>query len=211
LKALLVACAQRGVEVSPGVAAEEFRIEGGRITAVETTNGPLAAGQVCITSGAWAQTLLGRLGLTVRIKPVRGQMVLLDGPRPVLRRIVNDGPRYLVPRGDGRVLVGSTEEDAGFDKRTTADAVAGLLDFAVRLAPGLRSARFEQCWAGLRPATLDGLPYLGRLPNLDNAYVAAGHFRSGLQLSPGTAAVMSQLIQGLETTIDLAPFRVDRG
>jgi len=79
------------------------------------------------------------------------------------------------------------------------------------LAPGLKSMQFEQCWAGLRPATIDGLPYLGRLPGLDNAFVAAGHFRSGLQLSPGTAAVMSRLIQGLETAIDLRPFRVERG
>jgi glycine oxidase len=154
---------------------------------------------------------LGRLGISVGMKPVRGQMVLLGGPRPNLRRIVNDGPRYLVPRGDGRVLVGSTEEDAGFDKRTTAEGVSDLLDFAVRLAPGLKSMQFEQCWAGLRPATLDGLPYLGRLPGLDNAFVAAGHFRSGLQLSPGTAVVMSRLIQGLDTTIDLWPFRVERG
>ncbi|HUY34946.1 MAG TPA: glycine oxidase ThiO [Pirellulales bacterium] len=211
LKALLAACAQRGVEVSAGVAAEEFHIQGRRITAVETSGGPLAADQICITNGAWAKTLLGRLGVPVGMKPVRGQMVLVSGPRPALRRIVNDGPRYLVPRGDGRVLVGSTEEDAGFDKRTTADGVAGLLDFAVHLAPGLKPAQFEQCWAGLRPATLDGLPYLGRLPELDNAYVAAGHFRSGLQLSPGTAVVMSRLIQGLETTIDMRPFRIERG
>jgi len=211
LKALLAGCERRDVEMSPGVAAEEFRTQGGRITAVETTSGPIAAGQICITSGPWAKALLARLSVEVGMKPIRGQMVLVSGPWPALRRIVNDGPRYLVPRGDGRVLVGSTEEDAGFDKRTTAEGVSGLLEFAVDLAPGLRPAQFEQCWAGLRPATLDGLPYLGRLPELDNAFVAAGHFRSGLQLSPGTALVMSRLIQGLEATIDLRPFRVQRG
>jgi len=211
LKALLAGCSQRGVEVSPGAAAEEFRIRDGRITQVETTNGPITASQICITSGPWAKALLARLGVKVGMKPIRGQMVLVCGPHPVLRRVVNDGPRYLVPRGDGRVLIGSTEEDAGFDKRTTADGVSGLLEFAVRLAPGLRQAQFEQCWAGLRPATLDGLPYLGRLPELENAFLAAGHFRSGLQLSPGTALVMSRLIQGLEATIDLRPFRVQRG
>ncbi|HEV3022745.1 MAG TPA: glycine oxidase ThiO [Pirellulales bacterium] len=210
LKALLAACSRRGVEISPGVAAEDFRIAAGRIVSVDSTDGPLAAGQVCITSGPWAKALLERLGVSVNMKPVRGQMVLLCEPRPLLRRIVNDGPRYLVPRGDGRVLVGSTEEDAGFDKRTTAEAVSGLLDFAVGTVPRLKAAQFERCWAGLRPATLDGLPYLGPIPGLDNAYVAAGHFRSGLQLSPGTAQVMNQLIQGVTTTIDLRPFRVER-
>jgi glycine oxidase len=211
LKALLAGCARRGVEISPGVAAEAFRCDGGRVTAVETTGGGVSAGQVCITNGPWAKTLLARLGVTVAIKPIRGQMVLLNSPKPGLRRIVNDGPRYLVPRGDGRVLVGSTEEDAGFDKRTTAEGVSGLLDFALELSPELKSAQVEQTWAGLRPATLDGLPYLGRMPGLDNAFVAAGHFRSGLQLSPGTAVLMSQLIQDLPPEVDLSPFSVERG
>jgi glycine oxidase len=211
LKALVAACSRRGVDVSAGVAAEDFRIAGERVISVDTTDGRLAPGQVCIAGGPWAKALLGRLGAPVGMKPIRGQMALLREHRPVLRRIINDGPRYLVPRGDGRVLVGSTEEDAGFDKRTTAEAVSGLLDFAVRTAPGLGAAEVERCWAGLRPATLDGLPYLGRVPGLDNAYVAAGHFRSGLQLSPGTARVMCQLIQGRTTTIDLTAFRVERG
>jgi glycine oxidase len=145
------------------------------------------------------------------IRPIRGQIVLLQTDRATPRHIINDGPRYLVPRGDGRVLVGSTEEDVGFDKRTTADGVAGLLEFARTLLPALGTAQFEHSWAGLRPATADGRPYLGRIPGLENAFVAAGHFRSGLTLSPGTAVVMSQLIRDQTPSIDLAPFRLDRG
>ena len=90
--------------------------------------------------------------------------MLLALDRSPLLRIVNDGPRYLVPRNDGHVLVGSTEEDAGFDKRTTAEGIGGLVSFALSLVPSLAGARLTRTWAGLRPATADGLPYLGRLP-----------------------------------------------
>lgn len=210
LKALAMACARRGVELQSGITADDFRIARGRIAEVLTTAGPMSAGQVCLAGGAWTRTLAARLGLDLGVRPVRGQMVLLRGSRPLLRSVVNEGIRYLVPRPDGRVLIGSTEEDAGFDKRTTAGAIGGLLDFAVRLVPELADLPIEQCWAGLRPGTLDRLPYLGRLPGLENAFIAAGHFRSGLQLAPGTAVVMSRLIEGIEPGLDLRPLRVDR-
>jgi glycine oxidase len=137
-------------------------------------------------------------------------MLLLSTPMPLLSRIVNEGSRYLVPRNDARVLVGSTEEDVGFDRSTTASAETGLLEFAIGLAPALAQASLERFWAGLRPATEDGRPYLGAVPDVENAFVAAGHFRSGLQLSTGTARVMGQLMRGLTPQIDLAPFSLDR-
>ncbi|HEV7221261.1 MAG TPA: glycine oxidase ThiO [Pirellulales bacterium] len=211
LKALLAGCALRGVEVSAGVAVEDFEIRGERIASVQTSGGPIGAEVACLTSGPWTRALLARLGVQAAMKPVRGQMALLNSDRPLLHSIVNEGPRYLVPRPDGRILVGSTEEQAGFEKRTTAEGIAGLLAFATGIAPGLKAAQFEQCWAGLRPGTLDGRPYLGPLPGLANAFVAAGHFRSGLQLSTGTALVMGRLMRGLDPEIDLSPFRVDRG
>jgi len=141
---------------------------------------------------------------------MRGQIALLNPGRPVLRRIINCGPRYLVPRVDGRVLVGSTMEHVGFDTRTTAEGIGGLLEMAGALAPGLASAPVERCWAGLRPGTPDGLPYLGRIPGYDNAFIAAGHYRSGLQLAPATAVVMRQLLRGESTSVPLDAFRMDR-
>ena len=137
-------------------------------------------------------------------------MVLFRCDQPPITRIVNEGSRYLVPREDGRVLAGSTEEEVGFDKRTTEEAIADLVGFARGLVPALRDAKIEQTWAGLRPASFDGLPYLGPLPGLKNAFIAAGHFRSGLFLSTATAVVMSQLMRGEKPQIDLAPFRVGR-
>jgi glycine oxidase len=210
LKALLIGCAGRGVEITSGAAAEDFEIRGGRIRAVRTGLGSLSADQVCIATGSWSGALARKLGASPAIKPIRGQMVLLSLLHPAVNRIVNEGSRYLVPRADGRLLVGSTEEDVGFDRSTTAGAVAGLLQFALNLVPDLATAQVERTWAGLRPATRDGAPYLGRVPGLENAFIAAGHFRSGLQLSTGTALVMSQLIRGQRPEVDLTMFRVDR-
>ncbi|MBI3839777.1 MAG: glycine oxidase ThiO [Planctomycetia bacterium] len=210
LKALLIGCACRGVEITSGAAAEDFEIRGGRIRAVRTNLGPLSADRVCIATGSWSAALAKKLGASPEIKPVRGQMVLVSLLRPAVSRIVNEGIRYLVPRADGRLLVGSTEEDVGFDRGTTVGAVAGLLQFALSLVPDLATAQVDRTWAGLRPATRDGLPYLGRVSGLDNAFIAAGHFRSGLQLSTGTALVMSQLIRGRQPDVDLTMFRVDR-
>ena len=210
LKALLGACVARGVKVTSGAAAHDFETRGDRITAVRTSVGPIQADQVCLTAGAWSAALAERWGVNVAIKPIRGQIVLLATARSVLARIINEGPRYLVPRRDGRLLVGSTEEDAGFDRSTTAGAIGGLLEFALSLAPQLAAAQVERSWAGLRPCTADGMPYLGRVPHLDNAFVAAGHFRGGLQLSPGTAVVMCQLMRGERPAVDLEAFRVDR-
>jgi glycine oxidase len=108
-------------------------------------------------------------------------------------------------------LVGSTEEDVGFNRETTASAYGELVDFAVSLVPALAAARAERSWAGLRPVSPDGRPFLGRIPGYDNAFLAAGHGRHGLQLSTGTAHVMSRLILGQSGVLDLEPFRVDRG
>lgn len=210
LKALVVGCAIRGVEITPNVAVEDFDIRGDRVRAVRTSVGSISARQVCIATGAWSGAVARKLGFRAAIKPIRGQIVLLSLARPIISRIVNEGSRYLVPRPDGRLLVGSTEEDVGFDRGTTAGAVGDLLAFAFGLVPALETARLERSWSGLRPATRDGLPYLGRVPGLENAFMAAGHFRAGLQLSTGTAVVMSQLIEGRPVEIDLSPFRLDR-
>ena len=109
-----------------------------------------------------------------------------------------------------KILVGSTLEDVGFQSQPTAAGVRGLLDFALSFAPSLADLPVERCWAGLRPGTADGLPYLGPLPGLTNGFIAAGHYRAGLHLSPLTAILMGQLIRGENPQFDLSPFRVDR-
>ncbi len=211
LQALAASCRQLGVALDEHVRAAEFLLEGSRVRGVATSQTTFTADVVCVTAGAWTYPLLHELGVETGILPIRGQMVLFAPPQPVLRRIINDGPRYLVPRLDGLVLAGSTEEEAGYVKETTREGVEQLVQFARRVVPELESAEVQQCWAGLRPASFDGLPYLGQVPAYDNLFVAAGHFRSGIYLSPGTARVMSQLLQGQTPEIDLTPFSILRG
>jgi glycine oxidase len=209
LRALIQACTNLGVTIQPHTSAEPIAAQGG-VSELRASAGPLRARQYCFTAGAWTGPLLSRLGIATGIVPIRGQMALFRCTSPPVQRIINLGSRYLVPRDDGRLLAGSTEEEAGFDKRTTDESIAELVAFARSLIPALADAQLEKTWAGLRPGSFDGLPYLGRLPGLSNAFVAAGHFRSGLFLSPATAVVMAQLLCGEQPAVDLAPFRVGR-
>jgi len=211
LQALAAACRARGVRISEGVEVLGFQQRGDRLLAVQTNSGPFPAGNFAITTGAWTFGLLQALQVPCGIMPIRGQMVLFRCHRRPLDKIINEGPRYLVARDDGRVLAGSSEEEAGYDKSTTPSVIAELVQMAWELIPALREAEIERTWAGLRPGSFDGMPYLGRMPGLENAFVAAGHYRSGLHMSPATAVVLSQLIRGETPAIDLTVFRVSRG
>jgi glycine oxidase len=210
VQALVAAVRQAGVTLDADVEARGFLLRGGRLESVKTSLGSLTADAYCVTAGAWTQALVAELGLQASVLPIRGQIVLFHCDQRLVQRVVNEGTRYVVPRDDGRVLAGSTEEEVGFDKRTTPEAVEDITNFARSLVPALASAAIEKTWAGFRPATFDGLPYLGPLPGISNAFIAAGHFRSGIYMSPGTAVVMAQSISGEAPTIDLAPFRLGR-
>jgi len=210
LKALVAGCRARGVDLQAGQHVRRVCVENDSAVGVETTDGVVSAGAVCIAGGAWSGPLLDPFCNKPGIVPVRGQIVLLSLSGPVFRHVLQSESCYLVPRPDGRVLIGSTEEWVGFDKRNTAGAVSGLIDFGTRLVPALAGAALERTWAGLRPGSPDGLPYLGRVPNVNNVYVAAGHFRSGLQMSPGTARVMSEVMLGRTPSIDLDAFAITR-
>src|SRR5262249_13695420 len=133
MKALLAGCRALGVELRPGCACHGFDVQGGRVVVLRTAAGALRAGKFLVASGAGTGGLLESLGGRTGTRPVRGQIVLLTSGPPVLRRILEHGKRYLVPRPDGRVLIGATEEDAGFDKRTTAEAIGELLGFGLSL------------------------------------------------------------------------------
>ena len=211
LAALIAACAQRGAELTSGVAALPPR-GSGRLEALPTTQGPMSCGAVCFTAGAWTGELLAQCDAgRRRIHPIRGQVALLRWPSPRLSRIVNVGRRYLVPRSDGRLLVGSTEEDVGFCKSTTAAAIADLLRFAGDVCPAAGDAEVERTWAGLRPASFDGLPAMGRVESFENVFVAAGHFRAGLTASPAAAQVTAELICGEPLSLSLGAMDVAAG
>ena len=147
---------------------------------------------------------------SIETQPWRGQVLLLELEHPEFDYVVNEGPNYLVPRDDGLVVVGSSVEEVGFDDRNTDEVIQDLVEYASRLMPRLAEARHVRHWAGLRPGTPDGFPYLGKLPHLPNLYVAAGHYRNGIYLSAATGRVMSQLICDETPDVNLQSFRLDR-
>lgn len=208
--ALVSGCVARGVDLREGEPVLDFELDGDRVLAARTPSGRHSAGRFCVTGGAWSRSLLEPFGVELEVTPVRGQIVLLRTPSPLLRQVVEAGPRYLVPRPDGRLLVGATEERVGFDKRTTAAAVAELIEFATDLVPALGEAEVERTWAGLRPGSPDRRPFLDRVPDLDNLFVAAGHFREGLQTSPATAVLMREMILDQPCSFSPEPFRLSR-
>lgn len=210
LRALVAALSNRGATLRPDAAVVGFLSEKGRVTAVQTDQGVFPCGWVIVAAGAWSSDLLKTLGVHVPTPPLKGQIVLLRSPRPLLTRIVEHGKNYLVPRDDARILVGATEEDAGFDTRTTSSGVRDLLDEAIQLCPSLAAAEVEDAWAGLRPGSIDSRPYLGVAPGYRNLIVATGHKRAGLQLSPATAEVIADLVLGRPPRLDLTGFRVER-
>lgn len=211
LRALALSCRQRGVDLLPDHAVRDWVWRDDRLERVITSQGEFSADQFCVCAGAWTQQILARLRLVpTAILPIRGQMLLYRLERPWFRCVLNEGSRYVVPRADGHLLVGSTEEEAGFHKVTTEEGLADLCRFAASLLPPLADRTPVQSWAGLRPGTLDGLPYLGRIGGTRNGFVAAGHYRSGLYLSPATAVVMRQLMLEQPRDVDLAPFSLLR-
>ena len=210
LQAMRAACLLRGVEILEHVHTSDIRRKDDRISDIRVGERTLRFDRICFSVGAWSAALLQPLGLSIPVKPVRGQIVQLRLPAPPFRCVIEHGRRYIVPRRGGLILIGSTEEDAGFAKQTTTDGVAGLLDFASSLVPSLALAEVVNSWAGLRPGSPDELPLLGQVPGFSNAFIGAGHFRSGLQMSPATGMILADLMLGQTPAISLEGLRADR-
>jgi len=210
MRAIIAACERVGVKLRPNEPVAGWITANCRVVGIRLVSGEqVRAGRALLAGGAWSELLLEVLGHTPQVHPVRGQIVLLKGRGPA--RILMFDKRYLVPRGDGLILIGSTEEpEAGFEKRTTLQGVAELLSFAREAVPALAEASQEASWAGLRPGSPDGLPFIGRVPGWENVFVAAGHFRAGVQLSIGTAQAITELFTGKPTCVNLDAFRLDR-
>ena len=179
-----------------------LRVAGGVAKGVETRAGAVHADAVVIAAGAWSSGLLGSFVPQPRIEPVRGQMILLRGHPGLLQRIVLAAGRYLIPRRDGRILAGSTLEYVGFDKSTTSQACDDLREAAVALVPALARLEVEHHWAGLRPGSPNGVPYIGQHPEVTSLFVNAGHFRNGVVLGLASARLLADLILGREPILD---------
>lgn len=205
-RALWFAAERRGVRFLLGTAARRLNIARGRCSGVETDRGDFAGDAVVDASGAWAA--FDPEAPSIGVAPVRGQIVELRPAERSIPCVVESDDAYLLPREDGSLLVGSTEERAGFRKEVTAAAIARLIAAACRLVPSLAGARFTGAWAGLRPASEDGLPILGA-SSLPGLFFGAGHFRNGILLAPITAILLADALEG-RTAEALAAFSPQR-
>jgi len=187
--AAIKAAKHRGADISSGTEVKAVSVEGTRVSGVETDKTSYSAPIVVNCAGAWA----GCFGpIKFPVKPVKGQMLAIIGG-PKVNHVLRSEKVYLVPRSDGRLVIGSTLENAGYNKQTHVDTIHGLFQAAVELVPGLTTAKEHEAWAGLRPGTPDELPILGET-SLKGYFVATGHYRDGILLAPITAQVIADLI-----------------
>ena len=210
--ALPLAARAAGVDLRENSPILAVETEAARVL-VQTPTTPIAARHFVNAAGAWAEspalTAQNAAQPTIgspRIAPRKGQMTLvrLRGPE-TLPHVLRTPEIYLVPRGARRVVVGATVEHAGFDKTVEPRAIAALLQAAAELWPPIAHAEILESWAGLRPGSSDDLPLIGPA-NHPRCWLAAGHFRNGILLAPGTARALAQLLQGQNPGVDLSPF-----
>ena len=205
LKARLTAMPQvtlrEQCEVS-GLLQKEGNVEG-----VMTAQGPITAGRIIVCGGAWTAQLLAQLNVQLPVRPVKGQMIAYQAPKGLVQRVVLKDGRYIIPRADGLLLVGSTLEEAGFDKTTDAAALASLKHSAEAILPALETCPIAHQWAGLRPGSPAGVPFIGALQEWPNVYINAGHYRNGLVLAPASTHLLADQLLGREPLIDPAPYQ----
>ena len=194
LKALKKSLVKHGVIIKEQCEARRLWLSGNRVIGVISAAEKLAADRVVIAGGAWSGDLLRQTGTAPGVMPVRGQMLMYRVPRGMFSAIIIRDGYYLIPRRDGHVLVGSTVEYTGFDKSTTKAASMLLQKRAQDLVPALATCPLIRQWAGLRPGSAGGMPYIGAHATLEGLYLNCGHYRNGVTLAPASAARLAKIL-----------------
>ncbi|HXK20630.1 MAG TPA: glycine oxidase ThiO [Polyangiaceae bacterium] len=210
LSALRISAEKSGAEFRSGSFVKRIAERGGRAIGVELDNGSLVRGShVVLAAGSWTSLLSAQANEKARVVPARGQIVELTTSVPLLSSVVFGPDCYLVPRADGRLLIGSTLEFVGFRRGVTAGGAAKLLAAAIRLVPALAEAELSGSWSSFRPYTEDELPLLGpsATPGL---ILMSGHYRNGILLAPISAQIVAACVLGKKPPLDLTPFSPDR-
>jgi glycine oxidase len=212
--ALARAAEQLKVRLLTNTSVESLRTEGGRVTGVETSRGPLSAPVVILASGAWTSliTCTDKRLTPLRIEPVRGQMLCFEAEQRPARHVIYSPRGYIVPRLDGRLLAGSTTERAGYDKRVTAHGLQTIIAQALEIAPAIGELPLIDAWAGLRPRGEDDLPILGKSAEVEGLFYATAHYRNGILLAPITGELIAaQVTRGAAAqTREMSAFSPER-
>jgi glycine oxidase len=209
MDALEVAIKRAGVELIEGAGVTALATERGNVNGVISEGQRVDASAVVVAAGSWSSELLAPLGMNLKVIPARGQMVALRGETCPITRVIHSSKVYVVPRRDGRVLIGATVEYAGFVKAVTAEGITRLLTAAIEVVPQLKDFAIVESWSGLRPDTIDHLPIIGP-GNVKNLWLATGHFRNGILLAPATAGAIASFIESGYVSDGFKPFGIER-
>jgi len=205
-KALEKAARLQGIRLLEHTPVIGIEVDKGRVQGVQTKQGLYTAARVVIAGGAWSAGILASTGMQLAVTPVRGQMLLYRALPGTLRHILLHDGHYLIPRRDGLVLAGSTLEYTGFDKEITAQARDLVSRRALDLVPALANADIIRQWAGLRPGTADGIPFIGECPGIRGLYLNTGHFRNGVVMAPASVQVLLDCMLGRAGFADYSPY-----
>lgn len=181
-----------------------------RVSGALTDHGLITAASIIVCAGAWSGELLKQFPTPPAVEPVKGQMILFKGLPGMISRITLEQDRYIIPRRDGRILFGSTLERTRFDKFTTDEARSELIEIACQRFPLLKNLPIEHHWAGLRPGTPGGVPYIARHPAIEGLYLNAGQYRNGVVLGPASARLMADIILQRDSICPLLPYQFNR-
>jgi len=210
LKALAEAVRRLGVEIREYSTVARLARSGDRVTGVTLASGETISAPIVVNAaGSWASQIASEMAI-MPIRPIKGTIVLLDVPAQPSREILVSSAGSLYPRADSKLLLGATMEDVGYDRRVKLEAVQTLIQQGLALVPALREANLVTAWTGLRPYSHDNVPYLGAVPDLEGAFVAAGHYRSGILLAPITGLLLKELILGQASTLPMEPYQMSR-
>ena len=208
IKALKGSFESQGISFMENAPVTSLEIDHDKIVGVTSEAGSHSADKVIIASGAWSAGLINSTQ-NVDIEPVKGQMIMFKGEAGLIRRMVLSSGHYIIPRKDGHVLAGSTLERTGFNKSVTEDALTELRQDAIAIIPALEQMPIERHWAGLRPGTEQGIPYICPHTEIEGLYIHAGHYRNGVVLGPASVKLMVELVLGKEPGIDPAPYAME--
>lgn len=184
---------------------DEIVIKNNKVTGVRVNQETFFADKIIIASGAWSAQFEATES-SVNVLPVKGQMIMYKGEPNLVKRIVLSEGHYIIPRKDGRILAGSTLEKIGFDKTISETAFDELHQAAVELVPLLKDLPVERQWAGLRPGTEKGIPYICQHDEVEGLYIHAGHFRNGIVLGAASAELMVDIVLDRQPWCDVHPY-----
>ena len=209
VKSLKQALLSLGVNIKDHTEVIDILRNGDQVCGVRTNQGDIMGSKVLITCGAWSAEMIASMGVAIDVEPVRGQMLLIEAEPDWLRHIILADDHYLIPRRDGKILVGSTLEYVGFNKNTTQNARDLLTRVAENIAPCLTRFKIIKHWAGLRPGSKSNIPTISEHPRIQGLFVNAGHFRNGVVMAPASAKLLVDLVTSKPTGVNPMFYRMN--